>query len=656
MNKKLLSASALVLAVVLFLAVNLAGNTLLRGARLDLTENRLYTLSDGSKNVLASIAEPITLRFFYSEKLSNQLPQLKPYGSRVRELLEEYASRSRGKIRLEIIDPEPFSEAEDRAAQAGIQGVPLDQSSGRLFYFGLQGTGSTDQTAVIPFFQQEREQFLEYELTKLVHSLNDPKKPVLAILGDLPLEYGPGGVMAAMRGQAQPYFIYNQLKERFDVRVLKPDVDRIGEDVGVLMVAHPKSIGAQTRYAIDQFVLRGGRAIVFVDPHNETLAQQPGPMGMPNIGEPQASNLKELFEAWGVEFDDTKFVADAGMAIRVATGEGQRRQAVDYVAWLSANEEARNQDDVVTGEIGNLNLASAGAFRAREGAGTTLTPLVRSSARAELMPVDKIRFSPRPEVLLAEIKPTGERYILAARLSGPVRTAFPDGPPPPPAKEGEGKDGEGAGQAAAKDEAEKPAPLPAHLAESKGPVNLILVGDSDMLEDRFWVRVQDFFGQRIGTPIASNADFLINGVDNLSGSDDLISLRSRGRSVRPFEVVNELRREAGQQFLAQEQALQRKLEETEKQIAELQSKAKGSGSSALLSAEERAAIEGFREEMVRTRRELRDVQLQLNQGIERLAFATKFVNIGLVPILVMAVAAALAAIRYQRRKRLAVRH
>lgn len=651
MNKKLLSVSALALAAILFLAVNLAGNALLRGARLDLTENRLYTLSEGSKNVLSGIEEPVTLRFFYSEKLSNQLPQLKPYGSRVRELLEEYASRSRGKIRLEIIDPEPFSEAEDRAAQAGIQGVPLDQSSGRLFYFGLQGTGSTDQTAVIPFFQQEREQFLEYELTKLVHSLNDPKKPVLAILGDLPLEYGPGGVMAAMRGQAQPYFIFSQLKERFDVRVLKPDVDRIGDDVGVLMVAHPKSIGAPAKYAIDQFVLRGGRAIVFVDPHNESLAQQPGPMGMPNIGEPQSSNLKELFEAWGVTFDESKFVADAGMAIRVATGEGQRRQAVDYVAWLSASEEARNQEDVVTGEIGNLNLASAGAFRAREGATTTLSPLVLSSTRAELMPVDKIRFSPRPEVLLAEIKPSGERYVLAARLSGPVKSAFPDGPPPPPAKEGE----EGAKEEA-KDGQEKPAPLPAHLAESKGPVNLILVGDSDMLEDRFWVRVQDFFGQRIGTPIASNADFVINGVDNLSGSDDLISLRSRGRSVRPFDVVSELRREAGQQFLAQEQALQRKLEETEKQIAELQSKAKGSGSQALLSAEERAAIEGFREEMVRTRRELRDVQLQLNQGIERLAFATKFVNIGLVPILVMLIAVALAALRYQRRKRLAVRH
>jgi len=649
MNKKLLSLSALVFAVILFLGVNLAANGLFRGIRLDLTENKLYTLSEGSKKVLSSITEPITLRFYFSEKLSNELPQLKPFAQRVRELLEEYADRSGGKIRLEIIDPEPFSEAEDRATAAGIQGAPLDQASGRVFYFGVQGTNSVDQVETIPFFQQEKEQFLEYDLTKLVYNLSAAKKPKIAVIGDLPLEYGPGGIMAAMRGQGQPYLLYQQLKERFDVTVLKNDVAEIDpKEYGVLIVAHPKALGEPTQYAVDQFVLQGGRALIFVDPFAESQAAQPNPMGMPNLGEGQSSNLKKLFDAWGIEMVENKFVADLGQAIRVGSGDGQRRQAVDYVAWLAIDQRNRNRDDVVTGEIGTLNVASAGALRKKDGAAVTLEPLLTSTTQAELVDVDKIRFRPQPEALLAELKPTGERYVVAARISGAVRTAFPDGPPAAEKKEGH------ADKPEEKKDDKPAAPAKPHVRESAGAINVIVVADADMLEDRFWVRVQDFFGQRVGTPIASNADFVVNAVDNLRGSNDLISLRSRGRSARPFEVVDAKRREAGQQFLAQEQALQRRLEDTERQIADLQSKSKGGQGSALLSAEEQSAIEGFRQDLAKTRRELREVQLKLNQGIERLAATLKFINIGLMPILVAIVALILAAIRFQRRKTLAM--
>ena len=650
MNRKLYSLTSLVIVAVLFVAINIVSNIGLKHARLDLTQNRLFTLSGGSKSVLAGLQEPITLRFFFSEKLANQVPQIKTYATRVRELLEEYANRAHGKIKLEIIDPEPFSDAEDRATQAGIQGVPLDPNQGEQFYFGLAGTNSTDRQEVIPFFQQDKEQFLEYDLTRLIYNLTDPKKPVLGILSDLPLEFGPGGMMAAMRGQSQPYAILGQLRQSFDVKMLKPDLTKIDNDVTVLMLAHVKALKPQARYAIDQYVLRGGHALIFVDPQAETEASQPGPMGMPDPTVSHASSLPSLFKAWGIAMQEGKFVADGKLAIRVQGGEGARQAAVDYVAWLAVPASNHNDKDVVTAKLDVINMASAGVLRKIDGAGTEVTPLLTSSDAAELMDVDKIKFRPDPAKLLAALKPTGERYVLAARITGKVKTAFPDGPPPEekaadkdkPADKDKADD-------KAKAEAKPAAPEP-QLKESVKPINVIVVADSDMLDDRFWVRSQDFFGQKVAVPIAANADFVVNAVDNLAGSNELISLRSRGRSNRPFEVVDNLRHQAGQQFLAQEQALQTKLETAQKRIAELQSKTKGAKVSTLLSAEEQSAIDGFRQDVVRTRKQLRDVQHSLNRGIERLGAELKFINIGLMPILVALAAMGIAGLRYQRRK------
>ena len=645
MNRTLISVTGLVIAAILFLAVNIVANLGLRTApRIDLTEQNLYTLSEGTKNVLASIKEPITLRLFYSGKLANELPQLKAYGQRVRDLLEEYASRAAGKIRLEVIDPEPFTEAEDRAVAAGVQGAPLDANQATQFYFGLVGTNTADKQEVIPFLQQDREQFLEYDLTRLVYALTDPKKPVLGLMTDIQMQYGPGGVMAAMRGQGAPYMLYNQLKDVFQVKTIATDVKAIDDDVTVLMVVHPKALSDQAQYAIDQFAMRGGRVVLMVDPHYESDQGQQGMMGM-QMMEPKSSNLPKLMQTWGVTMDEKQFVGDRSVAIRVNPGEGARRAAVDYVAWMQLGPANRNREDVAVGEIGVINMISAGALKKVEGATTTMTPLLYSSAdQAALIDVDKIRMRPQPEALLAEFKPTGERYTLAARISGPAQSAFPDGPPPPPKKEGEeNKDAQPKAE-------EKPAAAPKpHVAQSAGPINVIVLADVDMIEDRFWVRVQDFFGQRMAVPFAANADLLINAVDSLSGSNDLITLRSRGRSNRPFEAIDQLRREAGQEFVSREQELQKKLQETEKQIAELQSKRKPGTGSGLQSAEEQAAIDNFRKELVRVRRELRDVQYNLNRSVERLSSWIKFANIGLVPIAIAGVAIGLGAVRRQRR-------
>lgn len=623
MTRKSLSLAALALAAVLFVAVNVLSQATLRSARLDLTADRLYTLSPGTKNVIAGVREPITLKLFFSEKLAGEVPVLRTYGQRVRELLEAYAGRSDGRIRLQVIDPEPFSDAEDMAVEAGVKPVPLDRASGRQIYFGLVGTNTTDKQEVIPFFQQERETFLEYDLTRLVYNLSDPKKPVVAILTGMELEYGPGGIMAAMRGGGQPYAVYSQLTALFDVRLLKGDVSAIDEDVNVLVVARPKALSDRTLYAVDQYVLKGGHAVLFVDPWAESDVEA-GSGGMPDPTASKTAALPKLFDAWGLSMDAGRFVADPRLAVNVSVG----RRAVPYAAWLSVDDAHRDRKDVVTADLGTVNLATAGSLRMKEGASLTFTPLLTSSASGQMVDVALVMGRPEPEKLMASLKAQGQAEVLAARVSGTLTSAFAAPP------------GEGAG---------KP-----HLSESARPANLIVVADSDLLEDRFWVETQPALGQRLAVPFAGNGDFVVNAVENLAGSADLISLRGRAGSVRPFVLVDDLRRAAGQQMLGHEQELRQRLEDTERRIAELQGKAKG-GAGALLSAEEQQAIDGFRGEVLRIRKELRDVQHTLNRDIERLAATVKAVNIVAVPLVVAVAAVGVAGLRARRRRALQVR-
>jgi ABC-type uncharacterized transport system involved in gliding motility auxiliary subunit len=637
-SKALLTGTGLIAAFAIFFAVNIIANQGLRDTRIDLTEARLYTLSDGTRNVLKAIPEPITLRFFFSDKLAGNAPQLRQYGARVRELLERYAALSNGMLRLEVIDPEPFTEAEDRAVQAGLQGINLP---GGQLYFGLVASNTLDQQQTIPFFQAEKEQFLEYDLTKLVYALSSPKKPTVGILGSLPLEYGPGGMMAAMRGQSQPYLILDQIKQFFDVKMLdatKPE--EIDDKLSVLILAHPKDLSAQAQYAVDQFVLKGGRLIVFADPYSETMAAMPNPMtGQPMPpGADQSSLLPELFKAWGIEVVPGKFVADLALAQRVQTGRSGPAAVVDYIPWLAIPDERLSQEDVVTADLTQINAASMGAIRKLDGAAVTLTPLITSSNQAMLMDTNDLQGDPNPQVLAGKFKPTGETYTLAARISGPAKTAFPNGAPTQ-AKDGDKPaDQKPAGQ---KDSGPQ-------VMESAKPINVLLVTDADLLDDRFWVRSQQMFGQNLYVPIAANADFLVNAIDNMSGSGDLIGLRSRGRSQRPFELIDNMRRQAEQQFLARQKALEQKLEATQKQLADLQSKTQEQ-SNALLSAEQQAAMDAFRDDLLNTRRELRGVQRELNRDIEGLQLLVKFINIGLMPLLAALVAVGLA-IAWRRRR------
>ncbi len=625
-----LSAWAIVgLAVVLFLALNVLSQTLFRTARLDLTAGSLYTLSDGTRSMLESASEPVTVRFFFSESLAGDLPGFRQYAQRVRELLETYAAQSGGAITLHIIDPEPFSPAEDEAVGLGLRGVPLNQHGERL-YFGMAATNTTDDLEVVPFFQDARESFLEYDLTRAFYRLAHPKRPVVGLISTLPVDGG----FDPERGALPAWTVAAQIRQLFELRNLTTEVAEVPDDIDVLLVVHPKELSGGTRYAIDQFVLGGGKAMVFVDPFSEAAAGIPdpeNPMRMHN------SRLPDLFAAWGVELAPGMIVGDRLSARKVRGGSRERPVAVDYIAWLDLRGDNFDREQIVTAQLGAINVATAGALSPAEDATTEFTPLIRSSDQAMLFERMHVQFMPDPAQLLADFVPTGERYVIAARVSGAVETAFPDGPP---------ADEEAAGGSPPEDE---DAPLPeGHLTASEGPVNLLLVADSDLLADRFWVQVGSFIGENVVVPIADNGAFVINALDTYAGSSDLIGLRSRRTSDRPFVIVQELERAAEERFRETEQELQAQVRDTEAQLAELQ--VGGDGAQAVLTPEQQQSIVAFRERLVATREQLREVQLALRQDIERLGASLKFVNIALVPVLVALVGVAVALLRARRRR------
>ncbi|MBM3490784.1 MAG: ABC transporter [Alphaproteobacteria bacterium] len=649
MQRNLLSGAGLILAAILFVALNVLAERWLAGARIDLTQARLYTLSQGTRNVLNAIPEPITLKLYFSKKVANDLPQVMGYAQRVREMLQEFRRLSNGRLRLVEIDPEPFTEAEDEAVRAGLQGVPL--GAGDQLYFGLVGTNMLDDQQVVGFFQQEKEQFLEYDLARLVHVLSDPKKPVVGLITghQMNAEVSP---MMQVGGGNPPWPIVTQIRGAFDLKFIDPGSAELPAGVDVLLIVHPPALSPRLQYAIDQYVLGGGKALVYVDPFSEVamaFGQQRGAMGMGGARGQTESDLPELLKAWGVKLEANRIVGDWQAAQEVnAGGPGPGGMKIlRYLPWLELGPNNINRDDVVTANIGNINAATAGSLVRLEGAATEVVPLLTTGSQAALFDADLVRFAPNPERLIRDFKATGVSYVLAARLRGKVKSAFPDGPPkaeekaapaaaPPPTEAG--KDGQ-----------PRPADKP-HLAESANPINIIVVADSDLLFEQFWARTQELFGQRMIVPTAANADMLINALDNLAGSNDLISLRSRGKSTRPFLVVDGLRREAEQRFQEQERELNGKLESLQKRLQELQGRA-SAGGGALLSAQQAQEIAKAREEILRTRKELRDVQHNLNRDIETLETRLRAANLAAIPLLVALFAIGLAGYRQLRRRR-----
>ena len=641
MASRLMTMTGVVLALALLFAVNILASRILGPARIDLTENRLFTLSEGTRSILENLEEPVTLRFYISRRELERVPGISGYADRVGALLDEYRRLSGGMLSLRVIDPEPFSEEEDRAVGYGLRGVPLGLDEG-IFYFGLAGTNSVDEEEVIPFFASEREQFLEYDVTKLVHNLSNPKRRVVGLLSSLPIEGQGMPMQAAMGGMgAPPWMVVEQVRQLFELEPLHPRLEEIPGHVDVLMLVHPQSLPPAALYAIDQYVLRGGRVIAFVDPYSESQQQAMAGGMMPPTAS-RRSELDGLLSAWGASLGDD-VVGDLDLSMKVRMDQGGRVLTFNYPVWMNITPQTFDPDDIVTGNLGNLGFGTPGYLEPVEGATTTLTPLVTTTRQASQFTSAQVAaVTTDPNDLLDAYEPRDRAYTIVARVSGKVRTAFPDGPPPPETSGDEGSEPAGGGGGAGE-------PVAEHVSESTEDAQIILVADADMLADRFWVVVEEFLGSRIALPSAANATLVVNAIDNLTGSGDLISVRNRGTFTRPFTRVVAIRQQAERAFRAKEQELIGQLEETERRLVELEESNQGNDTLILTDAQ-RDELVAFRQDRVRIRKELREVRRQLRADIEALESWLKFANIGLVPVLIglVGLMAGMAQLRRRR--------
>ena len=622
-KSKTVSYVGLIILAILFVLLNMLSTNLFQGARIDLTENNLYTLSSGTLNIVAAIEEPITLHYFFSDQASENIPQLRTYANRVRELLQEYAQLSKGKITLNITDPVPYSEEEDQAAEFGLQGVPVG-GSGNTIFFGLAGSNSVGDSEIIPFFQPNKEQFLEYDISKLIYTLLNTKKPVVGLLSRLPMFSSFDIETQRIR---DPWVITTQLQQLFEVRNVDFAETEFDEDLELLILVHPKDLSKETLYAIDQYVMRGGNLVVFVDPYAEADVPAMNPDSPIESAGARSSNLGTLFSAWGIDYSAASVVGDRKHALTVDTGNGQQER---HFAILGLGQDSLNEQDITTSGLDVITVAMSGYVKPKDGAAVEFEPLLHSSNDSMLFESSKFRFLPKVSSLADNFQSTGEEYVIGGRFQMQPKSAFPDGLVLENAEEG-----------SKQEQAE-------HIPEAGQEVNIIVVADVDMLTDRMWVNVQNFLGQPIYDAWASNADFFINAVDNMLGSSDLISVRGRATATKPFTRVDKLRRQADDQFRAQEQVLQNKLRATEQKLAQLQSQ-RDDQSSALLSPEQSDEIQRFQQEKLQVRKELRKVRHELDKNIRQLGSWLKAINIGLVPIILTIAALVVSALRIRRR-------
>jgi ABC-type uncharacterized transport system involved in gliding motility auxiliary subunit len=470
----------------------------------------------------------------------------------------------------------------------------------------------------------------------LIFSLASSEKNIVGLVSGVPMT---GGFDPQAQQPLPPWVISQQARQLFEVRALAPSFATIAPDIDLLWIVHPPALDEQTLYALDQYLLGGGRALIFVDPLAEIASATLDPTGLGGGG--SSSNLETLFAAWGLEFDPTRVVMDARYALSIDTGTGLR--PVRHVGLIGLERGVMSQDDLVTAGLESVNIGTAGSLSAAEGTALTLTPLLTSSTEATLGDTARFQFLADPEELLNGFVPTGQQYVIAARLGGTLNSAFPNGRPAADAE----SNGEPDTPAGTEESAAATSTTGSHLASTDAP-NVIVVADVDVLSDRLWVQVRrSLFGQQVATAFASNGDLVTNMLGNLSGSADLIGLKSRQTFARPFDRVEALRRDADARFRETEQRLQAELAETERRLGDLQS-AREDTSSLLMSPEQQAEVDRFQQEQLRIRRELREVQRELDSSIESLGVALKIVNIVAVPVALLAFGLFVLALKRRR--------
>lgn len=617
-NKRTYTAAGLGLLAVLLVSSIMLSNLALDNMRLDLTEQKLYTMSEGTLKVIDSIQQPINLYLFFSDRASVENAHLRNYARRVRELLEEYAHYSDGRLILHVIDPAPYSEEEDRATEFNLQSLPMQ--GGDKLYFGLVGTNVVDDVEVIEFFQPDREAFLEYDISQLIYALTNPAKPVVGILTGLQVF---GGFDLASQRSTPQWAILDHIEQLFEVRQVDIETGEIDPEIRILMLIHPKGLSEKMLYAVDQFLMRGGRLMLFVDPYADKDPMFQDASNPPDSGGIQASDIDRLLDTWGLEINMDAIVADRTLALPVQSPNVQR--PVRHVSFIWLDEERINRDNLISAQLSRVTFGFAGQIKKTGTFQGEFEPLLYTSKDSGEIPKPRYRYLPDPTALLEWFEPGGTPLTLAAWVRLRPDSMFPEGPP-----------------------ADVTQPADGHLAEAREVVDAIVVADADMLSDTLWARVQNFFGQRIVQAWASNGDFVVNALESLAGSGDLIGLRGRSEFSRPFHVVEQLRRQAEQRFHAKEEELQRRLGETEESISRIQ-QLRQEEEQNLLTEQQRAEIEAFQQERLRVRRELRSVRHELDRDIEHLGFVLRLINIWLVPVLVTM--AAIGLWLFQRRRR-----
>jgi len=578
------------LAVLLFFVFNAFNHLVFKDARLDLTDGQLYTLSEGSLNLVQGIEEPVQLYFFFSEAASRDLTPIRTYADRVESMLEEFALASNGMLLVERIDPAPFSEAEDEAAAFGLQAVPVS-ATGDALYFGLAGSDALDNVETIPFFQPDREMFLEYEISQLIDRLARPKREVIGLISTLPVT----NQVNPQTFQPEPgWQSILSLEDTVTLESIDLSAEEIPEGLAALVLIHPKSLSDQMKTALVRYLASGGKVIAFLDPMAEMDRAAASPM-MPSLPSGQASSLNWLTRALGVQMREAEVLGDPQLALSVSSPSGAPTR---HLAILGLGNAQLNSESIVTAQLDSLNFASAGFFDI-DSPTVSVETLIESSEFANGIAASQLQFLQNPEDLMQSFSQGSEARPIAVRLSGPTTLET-------------GLEGD----------------APVEVSN----LDLILVSDTDVLSDRLWVQVQNFFGQQVATAFADNGSLLTNLVDYFTGSQDLISVRSRGRFTRPFEVVQSLRREAETQYLASAEQLQLELNETERQLADLESQQESDGV-LRLSDEQEAALVRFQDEKLRIRKALRDVRHRLDQDIDQLGGQLKLLNIIVLPIL-----------------------
>ena len=596
--------------------------------RLDFTQGKLYTLSQGTRSVLDKLPGTVRLRLYFTQG-DNTVPLgIKAYGRRVEDMLAEFRQAAHGNLSIEKFDPQPDSDAEDAATLEGVDAQTTP--GGDKFYLGLS-VSYADQKLALPALTPDREPLLEYDLTRAIARATTTTKPVIGVMSALPV-FGMGpNPMTGGQPVEQQVFI-GELKHDYAVKRVGLDPDRIDDDIKVLVVIHPRGISEHAQYALDQFVLRGGKLIAFLDPNAYF-----DPMGgMMNGGEGGTqSSLDRLLKAWGIGFDTGKVVMD----MRYLTGAGTR----SLPTLLSLNDNAFDPDDVSTARLGSLLMPFAGVFTGKPAQGLTETVLMKTSTYSQL--VDSFTAATLGEAAIRNFQPSGTEYPLAIRLTGKFRTAFPEGAPKAEEK--------GDRKAASKPAAPAPAaPVPvAQLKEATGENSVVLVGDSDFINDGAAVQVQEIFGQRVVIPRNGNLAFAEALVDQFAGDAALIGLRGRASAMRPFTVIRDMEAKAQQAYLGKIKGLEDSLNQTQEKLGALQ-KGKGPGAGTILSAEQQAELENFRKKAAETRLELKDVRRALRADSEALQFWTKLLNIALMPLLVALAGIALAVLRRRRAPRI----